>query len=60
MRLLNEMTAWANHIREAEVSGDRDLVRRALVMLPFYYKQTGRTAELGAVCRRLANPGPPC
>jgi len=47
-------------VREAEASADRDLARRALDMLAFYYKQTGRTAGLGAVCRRLANPGPPC
>ncbi|MDO8478175.1 MAG: hypothetical protein Q7W02_18630 [Candidatus Rokubacteria bacterium] len=47
-------------VREAEASGDRDLARRALVILAFYYKQTGRTAELQAVCRRLATSGPPC
>lgn len=47
-------------VREAEASGDPDLARRALVMLAFYYKQAGRTADLQAVCRRITSPGPPC
>lgn len=47
-------------VREAEASGDRDLARRAQLMLAYYYKQLGRTAELGVVCRRLGIVGPPC
>lgn len=47
-------------VRDAEATGDHDLVRRALVMLAFYYKQTGRTVELETLCRRLAIAGTPC